>query len=183
MELDLGCGKEKHVGAIGLDMNPGINPDVLFEFRDRNLLPFQENTFDKIWMFDFLEHVDDPQWLLSEVHRVAQSNAQVEIRYPHYSYRSAHSDLTHRHRGFGIRIFEHYDPTTKYGKKYKSYKQFGRDFPFKIENVTPNYCLGRCMIPWMISKVVGANVYEAYISNILPIVEVNSTLRVVKDKK
>ncbi len=180
-ELDLGCGKNKRPGTIGLDMNPGVKPDVLFEFRNRNQLPFEDSFFDKIWMQDFLEHVDEPEWLLSEVHRVGKPKAIVEIKYPHYSYRSAHSDLTHRHRGFGIRIFEHYDPSTKYGKKYQSYTKFGRNFPFCIEKVEPRYCLGKSCIPWFISKFTGQNIYEAFLSNFLPIVEVNAKLRILKN--
>ena len=181
-ELDLGCGKNKHLGAIGLDMNPGVNPDVLFEVDDRKILPFANDAFDKVWMIDFIEHVRDPQWLLSEVHRVSKPNADVEIRYPHYSYRSAHSDITHIHRGFGVRIFEHYDPSTKYGQKYQYYTNFGRNFPFHIEKITPQYCLGKCKIPWLLSKIIGANVYEALVSNMLPIVDVDVRLKVMKDK-
>mgnify|MGYP001586029742 CR=1 FL=1 len=179
-ELDLGCGRNKHAGAVGLDMNPAVHPDVLFEFRDRNILPFANDTFDKIWALDFIEHVMDPQWLLSEIHRVGKSDAKVELRYPHYSYRSAHSDLTHIHQGFGIRIFEHYDPSTYYGKKYTSYTNFGRNFPFQIEKVSPQYCLSKSKIPWLLSKIVGASFYEAFISNILPITEVDARLRVIK---
>ncbi len=172
----------KHPGAIGLDMNPGVNPDVLFEVDDRKILPFANDSFDKVWMIDFIEHVRDPQWLLSEVHRVGKPDARVEIRYPHYSYRSAHSDLTHIHQGFGIRIFEHYDPSTKYGKKYTYYTNFGRNFPFKIEKITPRYCLGKSGIPLLLSKVVGASIYEAFFSNMLPIVDVEARLRVIKNK-
>ena len=52
-ELDLGCGRNKRPGAIGVDMNPGVNPDIVFEFTDRNLLPLEDNSFNKIWMLDF----------------------------------------------------------------------------------------------------------------------------------
>ncbi len=179
--LDLGCGLNKYPGSIGLDMNPGVNPDVLFEIGERNLLPFADSLFDQIQAIDFIEHVRDPQWLLSEIHRVGKSGAEVLINYPHYSSSNAHSDLTHINRGFGVRIFEHYDPSTKYGEKYKSYTNFGRNFPFKIEKVTPRYCLGKSRIPWLLSKVVGLNIYEAFISNLLPIVDVQSRLRIIKE--
>jgi len=115
--LDIGCGKEKHPGAIGLDMNSGVNPDVVFEITRGALLPFDDNSFDKIWMQDVLEHLDNIPWALSELHRVAKPNSLIEARYPHFSSVNNFNDSTHVRR-MGLRALEHYDPTKEYGKKY-----------------------------------------------------------------
>ena len=128
----------------------------------------------------FLEHVPNPQWVLSEVHRVGKPDALVELRYPHFSHKNSHSDLTHLHRGFGLKVFDHYDPSTEYGQKYQSYLNFGRNFPFEIEKIKPNYCSTKFAIPFRLSKIFGAEAYEEYLSNFLPIIDVETTLRVIK---
>jgi len=180
--LDLGCGTRKHPEAIGLDMNPGVHPDVLHEVRDRNLLPFEDNLFDKVYMIDFLEHVDDPEWILSEVHRVSKSDAEVNLQYPHYNCPDNYSDITHRHR-LGIHCLEHYDPTTEFGKMFRYYKKFGRNFQYKIEKIDttfPDSFPGR-MSRFLMARM-GPNIYERHISCFLPIKNIQARLRVLKEK-
>ncbi|MDP1729338.1 MAG: class I SAM-dependent methyltransferase [archaeon] len=179
-ELDLGCGKNKHPNAIGLDMNPGVNPDVLFEFKNRNLLPFANNSFDRVWAIDFIEHVSDISWLLSEIHRVCKPEAKVEIRYLHYSHKSAYSDVTHVQR-LGIHCLDHFDPSTKCGNKFSYYLFFGRNFPFRIERRQLDFSNTlRGKISQTLSNLVGESIYENYLSNFFPINNVEYDLRVSK---
>lgn len=183
MELDLGCGKNKHPGSIGLDMNPGVNPDVLFEFRNRNLLPFPNDAFDKVWAIDVIEHIRDISWLLSEVHRVCKPEAKVEIRCPHYSHKAAYSDVTHVHR-LGIHCLDHFDPSTEYGKKYQYYTNFGRNFPYKIERMQLDFSdTFRGKASKMLSRLAGESLYEGYISGFFPINNLEYTLRAIKKQE
>ena len=178
--LDLGCGKNKRAGAIGLDQDRNVNPDVVHEVRFRRKLPFEDNYFDEIYMIDFIEHVDNIEWLFSEVHRVSLPDSYVEIQYPHYSSPNFHNDITHHH-GLGMHALFHYDPTSALGKKYGSYTHLERDFPFKIEKVDAIFnqdLIGK--ISNILSGIVGFNSYEAYISGILPIMNVHVDLRVLK---
>ena len=55
--LDLGCGKNNRKGAIGLDQDRNVNPDVIHEVRSRRKLPFEDNYFDGIYMIDCIEHI------------------------------------------------------------------------------------------------------------------------------
>ncbi|HEY65974.1 MAG TPA: methyltransferase type 11, partial [Caldilineae bacterium] len=42
--LDIGCGQNKTPGAIGVDVNPATQADVLAD-ADRASLPFADDTF------------------------------------------------------------------------------------------------------------------------------------------
>ena len=180
-ELDLGCGRNKHPGAVSLDMNPGVNPDIIFEFKNRDLLPFENDSFDKIWMIDFIEHVGDIEWLLSEVHRVGKPNAEVQIKYPHYSGRNSYSDLTHVHH-LGINIFDHYDPSTRNGKRYSYYTKFDRNFPYEIKDTKLLFSHpGIKHVSGLLSRLTGKKIYEAYLSGIFPISDVETILRIIKN--
>jgi hypothetical protein len=178
--LDLGCGKIKHQDSIGLDMNRGVNPDVLHEVKYRENLPFKENSFDLVYMIDFIEHVDNIEWLLSEVHRISVANAIVEIQYPHYSSPDFHNDVTHKH-GLGIHALDHFDPSSGFGKLFSSYTLFEREFPFNINKIEVNFQEG---LAGKISRYLyakkGGDFYEAHLSAFLPIKNIHANLRIIK---
>lgn len=91
--LDLGCGdglllsllKDKGVKGKGLDISEnGIEKaktkglDVsIYDFSNR--LPFDDNTFDTVIMLDLLEHLYNPEFLLSEARRVSKKNIIVGV--------------------------------------------------------------------------------------------------------
>ncbi|MBI2543547.1 MAG: methyltransferase domain-containing protein [Candidatus Aenigmarchaeota archaeon] len=192
VSLDLGCGKNKHPGAIGLDMNPGLcDVDVVSEVDGRKsespYLPFRDNSFDTIYMTDFIEHIQDIPWLLSEVHRVAEPEAIVEIRYPHYSSRYSYSDVTHVKK-LGLRAFEHFDPSTDHGEMYQYYTYFGRRFPYKIEKTSVEFHDLRIhlnvstvsRISRAIYNLVRRDNYETFFAHLLPIGNVTLEMRVIK---
>ncbi|MBM3247244.1 class I SAM-dependent methyltransferase [Candidatus Pacearchaeota archaeon] len=179
-ELDIGCGKEKHPGAVGLDMNPGINPDVVFEIALGKLLPFPDNYFDRIWMQDILEHVDNVSWLLSEAHRVAKPNALILVRYPHFSSTNNFNDVTHVRR-LGIRALEHFDPTREYGKKYSYYTFFNRNFPLVIQNVNLDFTSGRTRgLAKRVYSHFGSDRFERWFASFFPIGNVDVDLMALK---
>lgn len=179
-DLDIGCGKNKKAGAVGLDINGNL-ADIVFEIASRKPLPFPDNHFDNVWMSHIIEHVDDIAWLLSEVHRIAKPDANVCIEYPHYSFRDSYTDVTHRHY-LGIGCLEHFDPSTRYGQQFQYYTHFSRHFPFKIESTELVFLQHKglretCAI---LNYLVGPKVYEAFISTFLPIAAVKANMRVVK---
>jgi len=47
MTLDVGCGRNKHPAAIGIDRNRDTNADVICDL-DRVPYPFREGAFDQI---------------------------------------------------------------------------------------------------------------------------------------
>jgi len=104
--LDVGCGKKKHVGAIGLDRQPGSDADVLCELT-RFPWPLRDSCADRIVLSHFLEHQPDVLRAMAEVHRVAKSGAEVVVITPHFSSLDSYTDPTHlAHLGF--RSFEYF---------------------------------------------------------------------------
>jgi SAM-dependent methyltransferase len=52
------CGPEgkEYQNPTTVDIDPDCHPDVLYDL-NRNILPFPENTFDEIHMYEVLEHL------------------------------------------------------------------------------------------------------------------------------
>lgn len=93
--LDLGCGdglflellkKEKGIAGIGLDISEaavskarakGLDARV-FDFTESKL-PFKDNGFRTVILFDVLEHLYEPQKLLAEVYRVAEKSLILSV--------------------------------------------------------------------------------------------------------
>lgn len=99
--LDFGCGKKKQEpDAIGVDRQPGSAAAVLAEL-SQFPWPFADDCASRIYLCHFLEHQPDAMRVMSEVHRVARSGAEVFIVTPHYSSPDSYTDPTHvRHLGF-----------------------------------------------------------------------------------
>ncbi len=66
--IELGCGKNKHKGAICIDKNKECKPDILHDLEDG--IPFDDNSVDKVLAFHVLEHLSDKEKIMSEIHRV-----------------------------------------------------------------------------------------------------------------
>lgn len=178
--IDIGCGTDRAPGVARLDMNPAVNPDILLEIKRDIEIPVGSNFFDEIHLKDILEHVDNAAWLLSEVHRIGSPNAEVYVRYPHFSSINNYGDVTHN-RMMNLRCLEHFDPTTEYGQKYRYYGFFGRNFPFKIEETTaifPDSKIGK--LSKRIYGHLGRDRYEQRAALFLPIENVEVKMRVLK---
>jgi len=82
LSLDIGCGWNKKFqrrrGEIGVDIVKGLCTVQA----DACHLPFRDKVFDKIYLFDILEHLENPLLCLREAHRVAADDATVLIRFP-----------------------------------------------------------------------------------------------------
>ena len=73
--LDIGCGRKKYPGSIGIDMSPAGQADVLCDWE--RTLPFADSSFDRVRMIHIIEEVDNIFRVLAEVHRVAKPGARV----------------------------------------------------------------------------------------------------------
>ena len=94
--LDIGCGKHKTPGAIGLDSNPRTGADVIHSL-DVVPYPFPDNEFDLIVGNQVIEHVEDVLAVVAELYRIARPGAIIRLDTPHYSDIASYTDPTHKH--------------------------------------------------------------------------------------
>jgi SAM-dependent methyltransferase len=97
--LDVGCGAGSVAKAVqgerpdlevfGCDLSASAltlarkSPEgVQFRLATAEKLPFADGEFDFVWMFDVLEHVDNPEQVLREVARVVRPGGGFHIVLP-----------------------------------------------------------------------------------------------------
>lgn len=104
--LDVGCGKNKVLDAIGMDCLalPGV--DVV---HDLNSFPYPlaTNSVDEIQINHVLEHLPDVIATMEELWRIAKPDAAIHIRVPHFTGILAWKDPTHR-RSFTSESFGYF---------------------------------------------------------------------------
>jgi SAM-dependent methyltransferase len=148
-ELDLGCGRNKHRGSIGVDRipNPGVN---LVADLDHFPYPLAANSFDRIYLTHVVEHLRSIPRLMEEVHRISRDGAEVVIVTPHYTDASSWQDPTHlwhlNSRSFDVfqegADFDYYS-TARFKvqqvevKLLKLYRVLGLEFLLNLPNRYP----------------------------------------------
>ena len=120
--LDLGCGKNKIIGSIGLDNVPLDDVDIIHDLLNIPY-PLKDNSFDKIYLRNVLEHflIEDIDKILSECYRLLSSNGNLIITIPHAFSVAAYTDITHKsYFTFNSgKFFDKTHPQSFYKKTYK----------------------------------------------------------------
>lgn len=93
--LDVGCGTNKHAGAIGLDYNPRTNADVIHDL-GKTPYPFADDEFDLVVSNHVVEHVPDVMAFVTELYRVTKNGGTIRLLTPHYTNPDWANDPTHR---------------------------------------------------------------------------------------
>lgn len=93
--LDIGCGRNKQAGAIGVDSNRDAAADVIADV-NRGFLPFTDDSFARVTLIHVIEHVEDVIRTIEEAHRVCRPGGIILIETPHYTDFSSFCDPTHR---------------------------------------------------------------------------------------
>lgn len=104
--LDVGCGINKHPGAIGLDCNPNTRADVIADL-DEYPFPFRDGAFREVRAIHVIEHVSNVIRTMEEFHRLLAPGGRAVIVTPHYTDFSSFCDPTHRWHlnSFSLRYF------------------------------------------------------------------------------
>jgi SAM-dependent methyltransferase len=104
--LDIGCGINKYPGAIGMDLNPRTNADVIADL-DQFPFPFRDNSFREVRAMHVIEHVANVIRVVEEMHRMLVPGGLAVIVTPHYTDYSSYGDPTHRWHlnSFALRNF------------------------------------------------------------------------------
>jgi len=103
--LDIGCGRSKYPGSIGLDQMPLPGVDVVANLD--HALPFSDGEFEAVFANQVLEHVRDLVALVREVHRVLQPGGVFLVHVPYFRSSWAHIDPTHV-RSFTINSMDYF---------------------------------------------------------------------------
>jgi hypothetical protein len=97
IKLDIGCGKRKKEGHIGLDILPFEGVDVVINVgTDR--WPYDDGTVAEIHASHFVEHLTAPQRIhfVNEAYRVLVKDGKMTVITPHWCSQRAYGDLTHQ---------------------------------------------------------------------------------------
>ena len=89
-EIDLGCGTRKR--AFGIDLK--LPADLIYDLRDG--IPFEPDTIDIIYAYDFLEHLSDPIFIMKEIWRVLIDGGKLDFMVPSTDGKGAFQDPRHR---------------------------------------------------------------------------------------
>jgi len=93
--LELGCGKTKTKGFLGIDRFdlPGV--DVVVDLNKG--IPLRDNCVSRVYACHCLEHLDDLSFIMSEIYRVCAHGAIVTIFAPYYLQSTNLANPFHKH--------------------------------------------------------------------------------------
>ncbi len=81
IRLNLGCGDKKMIGYLNVDVcgEPDLRCD-LSQFP----WPWADNSVDEVFSSHFLEHVQDYEGTILEMHRILKPNGVIHFLVPHF---------------------------------------------------------------------------------------------------
>jgi SAM-dependent methyltransferase len=129
--LDIGCGRNKLAGAVGLDRHPLPGVDVVADL-DAGL-PFPAESFDAVSANQVLEHVRDLVALVHELHRVLRPGGVLVAHVPYFRSAWAHIDPTHV-RCFTIRSMDYFVDGTDCHRDYRFGERAFRRLQVVLDN-------------------------------------------------
>jgi ubiquinone/menaquinone biosynthesis C-methylase UbiE len=80
MRLNLGCGRTRLDGYLGIDIARSVATDVLADIR---ALPFRDSSIDRIFASHVIEHVAELERVMREIHRVLETGGELEACVPY----------------------------------------------------------------------------------------------------
>lgn len=173
--LDLGCGKKKYPGSVGVDISPESDADVI---HDLNVFPypFKGGEFEYVYADNVVEHLDDVIKVMEELHRITKNGATVKIIVPYW--RSVYSciDPTHKHF-FTTMSFDYFVEGHKFSTLYKYSKA-----RFKIKKLVFDEDMPHGAISRMVTKFANKrpSTYEYKFSHFYPLNSLTFYLETVK---
>ena len=101
MKIDLGCGKNKKEGFIGVDQYPMDGVDVVLDIGTETW-PWEDNSVEEAHCSHFLEHLTnlEGKWqrthFFNELFRVMAPGAKCTLVIPHWASTRYYGDPTHK---------------------------------------------------------------------------------------
>lgn len=174
--IEFGCGNAKTAGAIGLDINPRSQADIIHDL-DIFPYPLADNSADHIICRDVLEHVENFINTMEEIWRIAKPGCLIDISGPFMSSINYFSDPTHK-RAFTSRSFDYFIAGTLVHKH--SYSQVS--FELLSVSYDPDQLKTRRGISLWMLKLINKNKvrYENRFAFIYPTSQIEFILKVIK---
>lgn len=96
VKLDIGCGKNKKEGFIGVDCRSFPGVDVVLDLA--TAWPWEDNSVDEVHCSHLVEHLNakDRVHFVNELYRVLKVGAKALLITPHWASTRAYGDLTHQ---------------------------------------------------------------------------------------
>lgn len=133
--LELGCGpKRKFSDSITIDMVDLETVDVIANIND-GLGFIPDNSIDEIHSSHFLEHVQDLEFVMSEIYRILKPGGQKIGTVPHFLNPHFYSDYTHK-AFFGLYTFYYMSKTSSLKRKVPT---FYNSLNFKVVEIKFNF--------------------------------------------
>lgn len=183
LRIDLGCGPNKKAGFKGMDILPLSGVDFVVDL-EKGFGFIPDNSVDEFYTSHFLEHVQNFELILSEIHRTLKPGGTATVIVPHFSNPYFYSDYTHK-RFFGYYSFDYFSNPDKkirrsvpiYNEKIRfeiiSRKLIFRSSRFPIINLFKKHIIQRIfnLSPYF------QEVYEALFTNIFTCYEIHFILK------
>ena len=113
LKLDIGCGKNKKPGFVGVDQYAFDGVDVVLNLSGNDPWPWENGSVQEVNCSHFLEHLTAPQRVqfLNNLHRVMAPGAKALIVTPHWGSNRAYGDPTHQWPPVSEMAFYYLDKT------------------------------------------------------------------------
>lgn len=97
VKLDIGCGKNKREGFVGVDQYQMEGVDVVHDL-SVTPWPFEDDSVSEVNCSHFLEHLSSANRVkfFNELYRIMETGAKATIITPHWSSNRAYGDFTHQ---------------------------------------------------------------------------------------
>jgi len=85
MKLNLGCGANKIPGFINVDVDPKMEPDVVFNFTGK--FPYKDGEVEEVVAYHVLEHIPKSAhpFIYDEIYRVLQPGGFLTLSFPEFT--------------------------------------------------------------------------------------------------
>jgi ubiquinone/menaquinone biosynthesis C-methylase UbiE len=84
VKLNIGCGLDKRIGYVNVDIREDVKPDIVIDIERELLKKFNDQSVEEIIAKDFIEHLS---WrkvkdFIRDCHRVLKKGGKIYIQTP-----------------------------------------------------------------------------------------------------
>lgn len=137
ISLNLGCGRDYKQGYLNIDKNKQVKPDLVLDL-NQGLKKIKSNSCKEVLSYHNLEHLDNWELLLREIHRVLIPDGILRLKVPHSGIYLNPYHKQHFDRGF-IYYYNYYNQDRAY-KELSFRFNYSTQFPHisKVVNIFLN---------------------------------------------